>query len=88
MKKIISPEDKTFTTLNKNSNIYLQILLRKIAEILMFAHKSEDLVWVDNFTRASGNVICQFCSFEYWRHATHPLRTYLNILCNNRSVKL
>ncbi len=50
-----------------------------------------------NFYRASGDVICQVCKLEYWKHPyCSNSRTsedlggnyFLHILCNGEHVKL
>ena len=45
------------------------------------------------FTRASGEVKCEICGMEYWRHPNSLHRDfngypYLKVLCDDRLVKL
>lgn len=38
-----------------------------------------------NFTRASGDMACEVCGREFWRH---PLHDFLHQLCDGSWVKL
>jgi len=53
-------------------------ILARLAAVLEFAQPTEG----KDFGRASGNVICQKCGAEYWRHPPDPLAPYLTMICD------
>lgn len=62
----------------------LRRLINKLAQILALVSCPESTY--DG--RASGSCMCQTCGEVYFRHARHPLDTWMTMLCDGRMVKL
>lgn len=64
--------------------ILLQRIIKKLALIIELARPTPFGEWF----RAGGDVICEACGFEYWRHICDPCDPFLHILCDGSRVKL
>lgn len=64
-------------------------VVNRLAEILYLARGEAADEYRRRFAnRASGSCICDVCGAEYSRHADDPFAPYLNVLCDERRVKL
>lgn len=66
----------------------LETLAFAIGELSRVNEVDRDRVDRGDWIRASGDVPCPHCSFEYWRHPTVVGFEWLHKICTGRLVKL